>query len=67
MLNPTSLPAPLIRLLSRTTMTREDNLMMRWLRNESLGALLSVFKPGDNLLEIGCGTGEEALILRNTA
>jgi ubiquinone/menaquinone biosynthesis C-methylase UbiE len=44
--------------------TVEKNLIMRWLRSESLGVLESVFPPGAFVLEIGCGTGEEALALR---
>src|SRR5438552_1940523 len=39
------------------------NPMMRWLRRESLRRLLKSFKPGDFVLEIGCGTGDEALAL----
>src|SRR5437870_3363925 len=40
-----------------------SNLMMRWLRRESLRQLLRAFSPGDSVLEIGCGTGEEAIAL----
>jgi deazaflavin-dependent oxidoreductase (nitroreductase family) len=34
-----------------------------WLRNVSVGLLLTVFKPGQTVLEIGCGTGTETLSL----
>ncbi len=37
--------------------------MMRWLRRESLRHLVKCFKEGDTVLEIGCGTGEEAIAL----
>jgi SAM-dependent methyltransferase len=36
---------------------------MAWMRTESLAALQSSFRPGSLLLEVGCGTGEEALAL----
>ncbi|MDX1415554.1 MAG: class I SAM-dependent methyltransferase [Candidatus Promineifilaceae bacterium] len=39
------------------------NLVMAWLRQESLALLRSTFPPKANLLEIGCGSGEEALAL----
>jgi len=39
------------------------NRMMAWLRAESLAALQATFPPGSYLLELGCGTGEEALAL----
>jgi ubiquinone/menaquinone biosynthesis C-methylase UbiE len=41
----------------------QGNAMMAWMRTESLGVLSEVFRPGGHLLEIGCGTGEEALAL----
>lgn len=41
----------------------EINVMARWARKRSLSALLKVFKPGDRVLEIGCGTGLEAVFL----
>lgn len=40
-----------------------SNLMMRWLRRESLRHLVRHFGQGDTVLEIGCGTGEEAMAL----
>jgi SAM-dependent methyltransferase len=39
------------------------NEVMRWMRRESLTVLQATFPPGSRLLEIGCGTGEEALHL----
>jgi SAM-dependent methyltransferase len=41
----------------------QANRMMAWLRAESLAALQDTFSPGSYLLEVGCGTGEEALAL----
>ncbi len=37
------------------------NPVARWTRRRSLAALDKAFSPGDRLLEIGCGTGTEAL------
>ena len=37
------------------------NRVARWSRSRSLSLLTRFFRPGDYLLEIGCGTGEEAL------
>jgi ubiquinone/menaquinone biosynthesis C-methylase UbiE len=39
------------------------NEVMSWLRLESLALLRETFPPGSRLLEIGCGTGEEAVAL----
>jgi SAM-dependent methyltransferase len=39
------------------------NAINTWLRNVSVGLLTSTFKPGDNVIEIGCGTGTETLAL----
>jgi SAM-dependent methyltransferase len=41
----------------------QDNRVMAWMRQESLAALQEAFPTGSRLLEIGCGTGEEALAL----
>jgi ubiquinone/menaquinone biosynthesis C-methylase UbiE len=41
----------------------QANPVMAWMRNKSLAALLTAFTPGSRLLEIGCGTGDEALAL----
>ncbi|MFQ5978865.1 MAG: class I SAM-dependent DNA methyltransferase [Candidatus Heimdallarchaeota archaeon] len=41
----------------------KSNPLMGWLRQESLSLIQETFTPGNNLLEIGCGTGEEALFL----
>jgi len=40
-----------------------NNHMMLWLRRESLRHLFRAFNAGDNVLEIGCGTGDEAIAL----
>lgn len=39
------------------------NRIMAWMREESLSALQASFPPGSRLLEIGCGSGEEAVAL----
>ncbi len=39
------------------------NPMNLWLRNRSVEHLLRLFVPGDVVLEIGCGTGTETLLL----
>src|SRR5690348_6971761 len=39
------------------------NVMARWTRVQSLRALDAAFHPGDLVLEIGCGTGIEAVHL----
>ena len=41
----------------------QGNRIMAWMRAESLAVLQATFPPGSHLLEVGCGTGEEALIL----
>lgn len=41
----------------------QANPVMAWLRQESLAVLQATFRPGSRLLEIGCGTGDEALAL----
>ncbi|MEJ2735769.1 MAG: methyltransferase domain-containing protein [Anaerolineae bacterium] len=41
----------------------QRNSIMAWMRAESLETLQTRFAPGSHLLEIGCGTGEEALAL----
>jgi len=41
----------------------DGNQVMAWLRRESLNLLQETFPPGGRLLEIGCGTGEEALVM----
>lgn len=41
----------------------QGNQVMAWMRQESLAVLQETFPPGSHLLEIGCGTGEEALAL----
>lgn len=39
------------------------NQVMAWMRDENLNLLLATFVPGFHLLEIGCGTGDEAIAL----
>ncbi len=39
------------------------NPMMLWLRGESLRTLTRTFRVGDFVLEVGCGTGTEAVVL----
>ena len=40
-----------------------DNEMNLWLRNRSVNLLKRSFRPGETVLEIGCGTGTETLSL----
>jgi SAM-dependent methyltransferase len=40
-----------------------DNEMNLWLRNRSVALLKRSFRPGETVLEIGCGTGTETLSL----
>jgi SAM-dependent methyltransferase len=42
---------------------QSSNLVARWSRARSIKVLDMVFAPGDFVLELGCGTGEEALHL----
>ena len=39
------------------------NPMNLWLRNRSVNLLTKLFRPGEVLLEVGCGTGTETLSL----
>jgi SAM-dependent methyltransferase len=41
----------------------QANAVMTWMRQESLALLKATFPRGSYLLEIGCGTGEEAVAL----
>jgi SAM-dependent methyltransferase len=71
MKNKIPLPVPLSSLnlhpFSEAAQSYDDHALrnpsMRWLRRESLRELTSCFQAGDRLLEIGCGTGTEALAL----
>ena len=40
-----------------------DNPINTWLRNVSIGTMIQIFKPGQTVLEVGCGTGTETLSL----
>lgn len=40
-----------------------DNPINTWLRNVSLREMTRIFRPGDRVLELGCGTGTETLSL----
>ncbi len=42
------------------------NPMNVWLRDVSVGLLKQLFKPGDIVLEIGCGTGTETMALASS-
>lgn len=42
---------------------QQSNPLARWTRQRSLQVLSRTFRQGDRVLEIGCGTGEEALYL----
>lgn len=42
---------------------QQANSLARWTRARNLQVLAGAFRPGDRVLEIGCGTGEEALFL----
>ena len=46
-----------------TVYGREGNMVMTWMRHENLRLLQEIFPAGSYLLEIGCGTGEEAVAL----
>ncbi len=39
------------------------NTINVWLRNRSVGLMSKLFKPGQTILEVGCGTGTETLSL----
>ncbi len=43
--------------------SRPGNPLVSWLRDEHLALLRGLLKPGALVLDIGCGTGEEALRL----
>jgi len=52
---------------SKSAATYDDdeskNRVARWTRAENLSYLRATFRPGEDLLELGCGTGTEALQL----
>lgn len=41
----------------------QGNAVMTWMRAENLALLKAAFPPGSRLLELGCGSGEEAVAL----
>jgi ubiquinone/menaquinone biosynthesis C-methylase UbiE len=41
----------------------QEDRIMAWMRRENLAAIQASFAQGSRLLEIGCGTGDEALAL----
>ena len=45
--------------------TISHNYINSWIRKRSIAELLSMVKPGDTLIEIGCGTGAEAVEVSN--
>ena len=60
-------PVPVIQsfdgVASRYDATFTDQQLGRWLRNVAWKELSSVFNPGDTVLDLGCGTGEDACYL----
>ena len=42
---------------------QQSNPLAHWTRARNVQVLARTFKPGERVLEIGCGTGEEALYL----
>lgn len=46
-----------------TVYGQEGNAAMAWMRRESIKYLEALFPPGSRLLEVGCGTGDEAVAL----
>lgn len=41
----------------------EGNAMMTWMRQQNLAILINAFPTGSHLLELGCGSGDEAVAL----
>jgi SAM-dependent methyltransferase len=41
--------------------TIRQNFINVWIRNRSIKELMSIIRPNDTLLEVGCGTGVEAI------
>jgi ubiquinone/menaquinone biosynthesis C-methylase UbiE len=44
----------------------QNNPIMAWMRAESLTLLKATFPPGSRLIEVGCGTGDEALAMSDS-
>jgi SAM-dependent methyltransferase len=51
------------RVADRYDQDSTDQPISRWVRGRVHGWLADLFKPGDHVLELGCGTGEDALHL----
>jgi SAM-dependent methyltransferase len=59
----THAPAPFDAVAAGYDAAFSDRLLARWLRAAVQERLAHAFRPGDHVLELGCGTGEDALWL----